>query len=121
MPYRLAMKAINKADFPSQLAEKFIIRLPSGMREQIRTKAAENHRSMNAEVIARLEQSLEFASRYPYVDRMRIGDKNSDAPRAAEPASGYRDADIERELIKLVRSLTSDQRRALLVVLGNTK
>jgi len=34
--------------------EQFKIRLPDGMRDEIRAAAAANHRTMNAEVVARL-------------------------------------------------------------------
>jgi plasmid stability protein len=40
--------------------EKFIVRLPQGMREAIRIAAEKNRRSMNAEIVARLAQSLDM-------------------------------------------------------------
>lgn len=43
-----------------QDADKFIVRLPSGMREHIADAAARSHRSMNAEVIARLERTFRW-------------------------------------------------------------
>lgn len=43
-----------------QDADKFIVRLPSGMREHIADAAAKSHRSMNAEVIARLERTFRW-------------------------------------------------------------
>lgn len=42
----------------SSQSEKFILRFPDGMRDQLREIAAANGRTMNAEIIARLEQSL---------------------------------------------------------------
>ncbi len=42
----------------SRTAEKFVVRLPDGMRDQIAETARDNHRSMNSEIIARLEQTL---------------------------------------------------------------
>lgn len=42
----------------SRTAEKFVVRLPDGMREQVAQVARKNHRSMNSEIIDRLEQSL---------------------------------------------------------------
>ena len=39
--------------------DKFIVRLPEGMREKIRISAEANRRSMNAEIIARLDESFE--------------------------------------------------------------
>ena len=43
---------------PSRTAEQFVIRFPDGMRERIAELAKENGRSMNAEIIARLEKSF---------------------------------------------------------------
>lgn len=44
---------------PSQTQDKFIVRLPDGMREQISEAAAANNRSMTAEIVARLARSFE--------------------------------------------------------------
>lgn len=40
------------------LSDKFMLRLPDGMREQIRAEAEANHRSMNAEIVAALDEWL---------------------------------------------------------------
>ena len=40
----------------AQNQDKFIVRLPTGMRDRIRLAAEINHRSMNAEVVALLEE-----------------------------------------------------------------
>ncbi|MFJ2453984.1 Arc family DNA-binding protein [Pseudomonas protegens] len=42
----------------SRTADKFVVRLPDGMRDLITQVARDNHRSMNSEIIERLEQSL---------------------------------------------------------------
>lgn len=47
---------------PSRTADKFIIRLPPGMRERITTGATINRRSMNSEIISRLQRSFEQTS-----------------------------------------------------------
>lgn len=44
--------------YPSDTVDKTMVRFPAGMMDQLRRLAAENHRSMNAEIIARLEASL---------------------------------------------------------------
>ncbi|MEQ3680716.1 Arc family DNA-binding protein [Alcanivorax sp.] len=38
--------------------EKFVVRFPCGMRNLVAEAASHSHRSMNAEIIARLEHSL---------------------------------------------------------------
>lgn len=40
------------------LQDKFMLRLPDGMRERLKRAAAANNRSMNAEILHRLEQSF---------------------------------------------------------------
>jgi len=44
---------------PSPDKERFIVRLPDGMRDQIRTAAQANNRTMTAEIVARLRWSFE--------------------------------------------------------------
>lgn len=44
------------SDFPSQKLEKFVLRLPDGLRERIKDKAYDNNRSMNAEIVQLLER-----------------------------------------------------------------
>jgi plasmid stability protein len=40
-----------------QLQDRYIVRMPEGMRDYIREEAARNHRSMNAEIVHRLKQA----------------------------------------------------------------
>ncbi|KAA1280396.1 Arc family DNA-binding protein [Citrobacter pasteurii] len=48
--------------FPSQEMDRFNVRLPAGMREDIAERAKRNGRSMNSEIIAALEAWLSGAS-----------------------------------------------------------
>lgn len=43
---------------PAREADKFVVRFPEEMRERIAQVAHEHHRSMNSEIISRLDQSL---------------------------------------------------------------
>ena len=43
---------------PSDLAERFQVRMPTGLRDRIAEAAKGNGRSMNSEIVARLEASL---------------------------------------------------------------
>lgn len=53
---------------PSRSADQFVVRLPEGLRDTLKTRAASNNRSMNAEIVAILgaaigdESSLSAAS-----------------------------------------------------------
>lgn len=40
--------------------DKFVVRMPSGMRQQIALKARDNARSMNSEIIHRLDTTTEL-------------------------------------------------------------
>ena len=42
-----------------RMTERFMLRLPDGMRDQIRAAADTNNRSMNAEIVARLQETFE--------------------------------------------------------------
>jgi hypothetical protein len=44
--------------FPSHQLDKVALRLPEGMRKQLQEAAAANGRSMNAEIVKRLERSF---------------------------------------------------------------
>jgi plasmid stability protein len=52
------MTPSKQALYSSRTADKFVVRLPDGMREQVAEVARTHHRSMNSEIIARLELSL---------------------------------------------------------------
>lgn len=49
--------AESREPYPSEKQERFIVRLPDGMRDWLRDEAARNKRSMNAEIVYRLDQS----------------------------------------------------------------
>lgn len=38
--------------------DQFVVRFPAGMRDELKARAAQNRRSMNSEVVARLERTL---------------------------------------------------------------
>lgn len=44
--------------FPSDDVDRLMVRFPPGMRERLKAEAEANKRSMNAEIVARLEASL---------------------------------------------------------------
>ena len=44
--------------YSSRTADKFVLRMPDGMRSRIEKLAGENQRSMNGEMIMRLERSF---------------------------------------------------------------
>jgi hypothetical protein len=47
---------MTKPPFPSDQQDKFMLRLPEGMRDRIKAVADANNRSMNSEIVATLEE-----------------------------------------------------------------
>lgn len=45
-------------DSTSRKLDQYIVRFPDGMRERLKSEAAKNRRSLNAEIIDRLENSF---------------------------------------------------------------
>ncbi|NKK92392.1 Arc family DNA-binding protein [Rhizobium leguminosarum bv. viciae] len=48
-----------RGDFPSTKQDQFNLRLPDGMREKIAEEASKSGRSMNAEIVARIDDALQ--------------------------------------------------------------
>lgn len=55
---------------PSRTADQFVVRFPEGMRDRIADAAKANNRSMNAEIIQRLEHSFTPHEERPWEERM---------------------------------------------------
>ena len=52
----------NMADYASRDLDKVIVRLPDGMRDQLKAAAKKGNRTMNGEIVARLEFSFAAAA-----------------------------------------------------------
>ncbi|MGU0721203.1 transcriptional regulator AmrZ [Pseudomonas aeruginosa] len=88
--------------YSSRTADKFVVRLPEGMREQIAEVARSHHRSMNSEIIARLEQSL--------LQEGALQDNLGVRPELSLH---------ERELLQRFRQLTHRQQNALVALIAH--
>lgn len=86
----------------SRLAEKFVLRLPNGMRERLADVARSSRRSMNSEMISRLEQSLVPAAE----------------PLAEELVESGMLTEYEARLIHRFRKLGSRQQTALIELIA---
>lgn len=96
---------MKQASYSSRTADKFVVRLPEGMRERISDVARDHHRSMNSEIIARLEQSL-------------VQEGALDAGSARTLDSG--DLTLsERELLQRFRQLSRRQQNALVALIAH--
>jgi hypothetical protein len=56
-------------DTESRHADKFVVRFPDGMRDQLKEAAAENGRSMNNEIVHRLGQTFYSSDSITYAEK----------------------------------------------------
>ena len=99
------MRPLKQAIYSSRTADKFVVRLPDGMRERIAEVARNHHRSMNSEIIARLEQSLIQEGALGEELRLRL-----DSPELSLH---------ERELLQRFRQLSPRQQNALVSLIAH--
>jgi len=57
---------------PSEELDKFLLRMSTGLRDKIKAIADRNGRSMNAEIVARLERSIDFEDEYGSLEAVMI-------------------------------------------------
>lgn len=95
---------MKQAVYSSRTADKFVVRLPEGMCERIADVARSHHRSMNSEIIARLEQSLFQEGALDDELSMRL-----DSPELSLH---------ERELLQRFRQLSRRQQNALIALIA---
>ena len=96
---------MKQAIYSSRTADKFVVRLPDGMRERIAEVARNHHRSMNSEIIARLEQSL--------IQEGALGEELS--MRLDSPELSLH----ERELLQRFRQRSHRQQNALVSLIAH--
>ncbi|MBX9761502.1 MAG: Arc family DNA-binding protein [Pseudomonadaceae bacterium] len=96
---------MKPALYSSRTADKFVVRLPDGMRERIADVARNHHRSMNSEIIARLEQSM--------LQESALGDELN--MRLDSPELSLH----ERELLQRFRQLSRRQQNALVALIAH--
>ncbi|WP_155837316.1 Arc family DNA-binding protein [Herminiimonas sp. CN] len=49
---------LERARYPSEMKESFVVRLPDGLRGKVKEAATKNHRSMNSEFVHLIEQGI---------------------------------------------------------------
>ncbi len=96
---------MKQAIYSSRTADKFVVRLPEGMRERIALVARNHHRSMNSEIIARLEQSMLQEGALDEGVSLRL-----DSPELTLH---------ERELLQRFRQLSRRQQNALVALIAH--
>ena len=88
------------------MVEKFVIRLPLGLRDQIRQLSEHNRRSMNSEIIMVLENHI----RQQLVQQMTAANSDGNYQVGARPS--------EADLGRVLESLPHEKKAALLELLG---
>ena len=96
----------SPASRSSRTADKFVVRLPEGMRSRIAEVARHYHRSMNSEIIARLEKTL-------------LAEGNLPADSSTSPSTVELPLH-EHQLLQHFRQLPQPQQSALIALLGNS-
>jgi hypothetical protein len=68
------------SDFPSTKADQFPLRFPTGMRDRLKAEAAANARSINSEILVRLEQTFkaDVVGSTPAIPDTGVADKSAD-------------------------------------------
>ena len=98
---------------PKQKPHKFVVRLPLSLRDQIAEAAVYFRRSMNSEIVARLEQSF---------SGLPTGAQENDlAPALHQEMAdffGRTLSDEEKQLVRTYRRLTQEKKIALLELLS---
>lgn len=80
----------DKEKYPSELAERFQIRLPPGLRDRIKATAEANGRSMNTEIVSTLEDAYpdpqQFMEELKFLDEIDEIQRKLDRIRSAQLA-----------------------------------
>ncbi|MEH6490505.1 Arc family DNA-binding protein [Halopseudomonas sp.] len=105
------MKTATQQHYTSRTADKFVVRLPQGMRDRIAEVAKQHHRSMNSEIIARLEHSL--------LDLPILPEQTQPSRQALNEQQLDGLSSPEQELLVRFREMSRRQQNALLALLAN--
>lgn len=113
---------------PSQAADKFIVRLPDGMRQRIAEVAKRSRRSMNSEIVCRIEHSLNTVADPIAAEELKNMISSYHANTLQEENNIESDPEEEKVslrkteqlLVELFRKLSTEEKNAVLVLLGRS-
>lgn len=94
------------------LVEKFVIRLPNGLREQIKALSEQNRRSMNSEIIMVLEKHIQ---QFIQADAKEFATSEILSDDVKDAAEGRETTQV---LQKRLDELPPEKKEALLELLG---
>lgn len=86
----------------SRHADKFVVRMPDGMRDKIADIAVSNHRSMNSEIVLHLERLID-----------EVTPIATSSPLAQSPD--------EIRILEAFRKLPANKKTAALLILGGAE
>lgn len=92
--------------YPSETKDRFMVRLPDGMREKIKTAADAANRTMNGEIVARLEASFDDGMK---PSQRAQGPKTHAAQIFPDPAVEDRIAALEKTVMALIANISDLQ------------
>lgn len=88
------MRPFKQAIYSSRTADKFVIRLPDGMRENVAVLAKDRHQSMNSYMVAKLERAvaIDIGEHTPYtpVLGMLLEHKESQSVAVLDKVQAYK-------------------------------
>ncbi len=98
------------------LIEKFVIRLPMGLRKKIKHLSEQNRRSMNSEIIMVLEQHIQqhLMDHTEFTESAGVSEASGDADKDAYGL----EKPTQSELTKRLENLPEEKKLALLELLG---
>jgi len=110
------MIRFEKADLHARPeVEKFVVRLPGGMRQKIADVARKSRRSMNSEIVARLEHSL---AEQESVSGISESHSQVEKPSLRAVDLSEQRLSEEQQLLQSFRRMDAAKREALLKVIG---
>lgn len=86
----------EKEKYPSELAERFQIRLPPGLRDRIKATAEANGRSMNTEIVSTLEDA--YPDPQQFIEELKFLDEIDDIQRKLDRIKAARLAEVSESL-----------------------
>ena len=98
------------------LVEKFVIRLPNGLREQIKALSEQNRRSMNSEIIMVLEKHIQQFSKEDIRD---FSAEELLQEVRSDQLDDYKQAPLTDQVLQeRLEALPAEKKEALLELLG---
>jgi hypothetical protein len=108
-----------RAGYPSDKQDQYMVRFPDDMRDRLKKAAKDNTRSLNSEIIARLERSFAMDAANEEIYRRLSGgeqpekapppdsedDYGAEIPYSTDPVIGALEAEYHQELDQVTRRM----------------